>query len=389
MKNLVCVAFLLSCLVTGWCSDEPQRPAQLIVFFSPTCHTCQKAKQEIIPKVSTLFPGRFQVQFRDLSDMDTYMYLLNLEEQHSVKLDNVTPIFYMNGSFLNGRGLDALKLERFVRAALERQVVTGGGPSKEDLVKRFLKFTPLIIAGAGLVDGINPCAFTVIVFFISFLAVQGYRKRELIIIGGLFIGAVFITYLLLGLGVFSFLYALQGIWHIIKVINIVIGIFSIVLGCLALIDGISFFCSGGKTDQFFLQLPESVKKQIHGVIGVAYRKDTGGGTCAAHPHVIRLGMSAVVTGFLVSLLEAVCTGQTYVPTIAFVLKTSSLQLPAFALLVLYNLMFIVPLVIVFVLALLGTTSQQFAGFMRRHMLVIKIAMAVFFLLMGLFLLGGL
>jgi hypothetical protein len=100
----------------------------------------------------------------------------------------------------------------------------------------------------------------------------------------------------------------------------------------------------------------------------------------------KLVLSALVSGFLVSLLEAVCTGQTYLPTIVFVLKTTPYKLPAFLFLVIYNLMFILPLVAIFILALLGTTSGQFSRFLKTHLLKIKLLMAVLFFGLGLFLL---
>ena len=50
------------------------------------------------------------------------------------------------------------------------------------------------------------CYIISCIFFISFLALQGYRQRELILIGSVFILAVFLTYLGIGLGIFNFFY---------------------------------------------------------------------------------------------------------------------------------------------------------------------------------------
>jgi len=97
-------------------------------------------------------------------------------------------------------------------------------------------------------------------------------------------------------------------------------------------------------------------------------------------------LSAFITGLLVSLLEAVCTGQVYLPTIAFVLKASSFKLQALGYLLLYNIMFIVPLIVIFVFALMGTTSNQFSGFLKKHLGLIKVFMAVLFFSLGIFLL---
>jgi phosphoglycerol transferase MdoB-like AlkP superfamily enzyme len=88
----------------------------------------------------------------------------------------------------------------------------------------------------------------------------------------------------------------------------------------------------------------------------------------------------------VSILEAVCTGQVYLPTIAFVLKVSHLKAQALAYLVIYNIMFIIPLIAVFLFALLGVTSQQFSKFMRTHMITIKLLLAGLFFGLGIILL---
>ena len=55
-----------------------------------------------------------------------------------------------------------------------------------------------------------------------------------------------------------------------------------------------------------------------------------------------------------------------------------LRAHAVAYLVLYNLMFVVPLVIVFLLSYYGTTSDQLAQFFRSHAASVKLCTAVFF-----------
>jgi threonine/homoserine/homoserine lactone efflux protein len=48
-------------------------------------------------------------------------------------------------------------------------------------------------------------------------------------------------------------------------------------------------------------------------------------------------------------------------------------------------MFIVPLLIIFLFALLGVTSEQFSKFLKKHLLMIKILMAALFFALGIFL----
>jgi cytochrome c biogenesis protein CcdA len=54
-----------------------------------------------------------------------------------------------------------------------------------------------------------------------------------------------------------------------------------------------------------------------------------------------------ITGVVISIIELACTGQVYLPTILFVLGVPELRLQAGVYLVLYNLMFVLPLVVVF------------------------------------------
>jgi cytochrome c biogenesis protein CcdA len=291
-------------------------------------------------------------------------------------------MFYMDGVFLNGKGDAYLNLKKLIIASLGSNAPGLKEQAGQlDLIERFKRFSPLAIIGAGLTDGINPCAFTVIVFFISFLALQGYRKRELVTIGLTFIFAVFLTYLLIGLGLFNFIYALKGFWIVMRLINIGIGALSIALGILCIYDLYKYKTTGSSED-LVLQLPKPVKDRIHSVIGMHYRKAKDG---MVTRHIFNLILTALVTGFLVSLLEAVCTGQLYVPTIAFILKTSHLKIQALGYLGLYNLMFVAPLFVIFIAALFGVTSGDFSAFMKKHLPTIKILMALVFFGLGIFL----
>jgi cytochrome c biogenesis protein CcdA len=255
--------------------------------------------------------------------------------------------------------------------------------SKVDLVKRFNSFTPFALIAVGLIDGINPCAVTVIVFFMSFLAFQGYRKREIMVIGMIFIFSVYLTYVLIGLGIFQFLYKLQGFWLLTKIINITVGVISITFSIYALYDFIQYKKTKS-TDSMLLSLPKGIRNQIHKVIGVHYRinKYQDG---VFKKHLFGLALSALITGFLVSVLEAVCVAKIYLPTIIFVLKTTSLKLKALSYLLLYNLLFVLPLFIIFIFALFGTTSERFSAILKGHLGTIKIFMGIMFLALGIFL----
>jgi len=380
------VTVILGASAAGNCQLTESNKPTLVIFHSPSCHYCIKVKQDVIPKIEKKYKDRIILEYRNVDEIENYTLLLSLEEKHGIKLTGSLPEFYIEGHFINGYDNIKNGWERFIDNALEPSSKENQGkPPAVDLFSRFESFTPALIISVGFIDGLNPCAFTVIVFFMSFMAIQGYKKRELIGIGLSFIFAVFITYLLIGIGVFSFFYRFNRIWLLVKIINYSIGVFSIILGILAVYD-LSTFIKTRKFEKMILQLPKGIKNRIHKVIGLFGRvvnKSTG--VTSARKSSSGMIVSALITGFLVSLLEAVCTGQAYLPTISFILKTSSLKLQAIGYLLLYNAMFVTPILIIFIFAVFGVTSERFSRVFRKYLLVIKVLMAVSFFGFGIFL----
>ncbi|MFH0855607.1 MAG: hypothetical protein V1869_03750 [Candidatus Omnitrophota bacterium] len=384
-RPLFVFAFLIPALFLALSKAQGEELPKLLVFHSPACHRCLEVKKDILPQVEDAFKGKIKVEYYDISDIKNYAFLFGLKEKYSKNFELDLPVFFINGQLVNGKGDVKSNLEIAINVALGESQRSESALAV-DLVRHFNGFKPLAIASSGLIDGINPCAFTVIVFFISYLAFQGYRRLELIIIGLTFIFAVFCTYLLIGLGIFNFLYQLDSFWVISKVFNILIGIFSLILGGAAIYDLLKFRKTLD-TEGLLLQLPKAVKNQIHSIIGSHYRKT---GALEATKKTVfgrlaRLSVSALITGFLVSILEAVCTGQLYLPVITFILKSTPLKLKALGYLVVYNIMFIVPLFIIFLLALFGVTSGQFAQFIKKHMVTVKVLMSIMFIGLGVFL----
>ena len=235
----------------------------------------------------------------------------------------------------------------------------------------FKRLTFWMIAGAGLIDGINPCAFAVIVFFISFLSVYKYTRREMIVVGTSYCVAVFLAYVLLGLGAFKFLYALQGFYYVMWAVKAGTVLLCVVFLALSVYDFVHYARTKDASG-LVLQLPANYKTFIHKVMH-AFLKDR-------QKSVWRLGAAAAAVGFIVSLVEAVCTGQVYLPTIVVVLKEAGEHFwRAAGYLLFYNLMFIVPLAAVFLLALAGCESKTFGGWLKKHLGLTKILMCLVFL----------
>lgn len=236
------------------------------------------------------------------------------------------------------------------------------------LISRFEQMGWLAVVLAGLVDGLNPCAFATIIFFVSYLSLSGKKGKEILITGASFSIGVFIAYLLVGLGFYKVLDLISGFTSIIsKIVYILTAVVCLVLAVLSIRDFIKV--RQGDLNDMALKLPEPLRKRINQTVREGRK---------ASSYVV----GAFVTGLLISLLELACTGQIYLPVIISMSSIPSMRGQALLFLGLYNLMFIVPLIIVFILAFYGTTSKQFTEFLRKHAGAVKIGMAIVFLLLA-------
>ncbi len=92
-------------------------------------------------------------------------------------------------------------------------------------------------------------------------------------------------------------------------------------------------------------------------------------------------------GFLVTLLDSLCTGRIYVPVLALISREPGAW-RSFALLAIYNLAFIAPLVAVFVLASRTTDAFMMAQWSSRNVFPAKIALGFMFAVLGALVLPG-
>ena len=243
--------------------------------------------------------------------------------------------------------------------------------AKQGIIERFRSLGPLTIVLAGLVDGLNPCAFATLVFFVSYLTVSNRKGKEILAVGATFTLGVFLAYLAVGLGFYKVLGMLGDL--LTRLGRWVYGFTALLCGVLAVVSFTDYLkARSGDIGDMSLNLPHSLRKRINAVI----RKGRG-----ADAYVV----GAFVTGLVVSFLELACTGQVYLPTIIFVTSVPELRVRAVLYLVLYNLLFVLPLIVVFILAYYGTTSKELTRFLQRNAATVKLGMVLLFASLALWL----
>ncbi|MFW6152432.1 MAG: hypothetical protein ACOC6C_05600, partial [Verrucomicrobiota bacterium] len=369
--------------VASSADGQVQRPGdiKLVYFTSPGCAECERAEEVYLPQLKKVFPS-MEVEKHNIRKISAMRLNEALCERFDVPagVRLVTPAVFGGGGYLIK---DDVRFERLAELAsqsasvpLDDWYVLGEeemAQADEAIAERFSKLGIGVVAVAGMLDGINPCAFATIIFFLSYLQVSRRRAGEIAQVGIAFIAAVFISYFFLGLGLVEMIAKSQALGGVAEAVNWIIAALALVVMALSVRDGI--LCLKGRLSDITLQLPSGLKERIHRVARAGAR----------HRHFV---LAAFVAGVVISLLELACTGQVYAPTILYMLKIGRNTGGALFYLILYNIAFVVPLGIIFVMAYSGVRSQALGRFLEKHAATVKFATAALFLFLALFLIFG-
>src|SRR5690554_154925 len=352
----------------------------IIQFFGgATCGDCMEIKHSILFPAQKSNEEKIDLRIYDIDTDSGFNLLIKLEEDYNVKASAPITIFFPD-TFLTGkediRKHGSRLIEYYLNNPQKWMVVSENVHLEtekiaEKLAQRFKEYSFISILVAGLIDGVNPCAIATMIFLVSFLATNKRSRKEVLVIGMCFTGSVFITYLLLGIGTFRIITALDQYRWMSKVIRWSAVGFAGIVGTLSFADAFRFKKSK-KTEDIKLQLPKVVKLRIHKVIS---------GNLAGS----QLATGAVITGFLVTLLEAVCTGQVYLPTIVLMTKQEGLRFTGWLFLIFYNFLFVVPLLIVMILAYYGMKWDKLAKTTQKNLVAIKIIFGIVLIGLAVFL----
>ncbi len=354
-------------------ADAEVPPIHLAYFYQPGCPECDRV-QLALNYLQDQYP-QLNVCTLDVREQATLCEWLGEQANVPVGKRLTAPAVFVGDDALVGEELHPSSLEALLARYAEtgaRPICTGWEAASDEavstIIERFRSFGLPTVLVAGLVDGLNPCAFATLVFFISYLAFMGRKGREVLLAGGAFALGVFMTYLGVGFGVLKFLATLPFLDVASRWIYGITAALCLLLAVGSLYDW--WQARRGKTTEMRLKMPTRLRRWVNRTIR------EGAGANFITPVTF-------VTGVVVSVIELACTGQVYLPTILFVLGVPEMKAQATFYLVLYDLMFVLPLVVVFVLAYFGTTSQQLGLLIHRHTAKVKLATAgLFFLLAG-------
>lgn len=220
-------------------------------------------------------------------------------------------------------------------------------------VEAYLPTIGTIVITAAI-DSINPCAIGVLILMVSILLGKKKSVSSLLYYGFLYIGSVMLTYFLAGLGLAYFFTKIPLV--ITEYIAITVGTIIVFAGLLEIKD---FYWYG----KFFsLEIPYYFSKKID---KYASNVSTAG---------------VIFIGIFVSAVELPCTGAPYLAIIT--LLSQYFDLTAFLLLILYNFIFISPLIIILLLVASGKRLYDIKKWKYDNRPIMRFSIGLLLIAMG-------
>lgn len=232
------------------------------------------------------------------------------------------------------------------------------------------------VLGGGLLDGFNPCAIALLLLFISLLGFTD-NKKTLFIVSLVYIITIFISYYIIGAFLYTVLLQYQ---QQLTIVSQIISWFLFFLCLFLFLYNLYDYIQARNENYGNIknQLPKWIQKMNKRIVQTF--------TSAMAPEnkrgLIPVIILTVLLGLVLSLTELVCTGQVYIGILYGLTLLNSAY--AYFLLLIYNLMFILPLIIIAAIAIRDNSTNSVSMWILDHMKNIKFANAMLFLIICLY-----
>ncbi|MGJ4850971.1 hypothetical protein ACH6CV_12020 [Bacillota bacterium Meth-B3] len=212
---------------------------------------------------------------------------------------------------------------------------------------------------AGLVGGLNPCALSMLLLL---LAVLANLKTNAIRCAAVFLGAKFVTYLLIGTLLLGAFQAWNPQWLQLAA-KIALTVLAAVLILFNLRD--AWMARRERYGEILNQLPTALRRSLQVRMRQALERPFG-----------PLTLVAAALGVLVAAGEFLCAGQVYLAALLAAIQAGNGLGTFFPMLVGYCLMFLAPSAVLSFVVARGQTLLTVSEFVRRRMPLIKLVTAL-------------
>ena len=344
----------------------------MVIVYGTGCPHCTKLLS-FMDGVQERYPGLHVIDYEVYFDKNNRKIAQELAKAYGKDLGGV-PVTFINGKMMVGfnnalgdtiEAQVAYCMENECESPLDRIgldphseiiVVESDSSPGENPKKTALwdKVTVPAVVSAALVDAINPCAFAVLIILLTTILATKSRRRALFA-GLAFTTSIFLAYFMMGLGLFSAIRA-SGLTSLFYAI---VATLAIIVGLFNLKDYLWY----GKW--FKMEVPDKwrpkMKSLLKGVTSIP---------------------GAFLIGFVISLFLLPCTSGPYI-VILGLLAEALTRNHAIRLLLLYNFIFVLPMLIITFAIYFGlTTTEQAEEWRTRKLRVLHLIAGVIILLIG-------
>ncbi|PIN80383.1 hypothetical protein COV13_03605 [Candidatus Woesearchaeota archaeon CG10_big_fil_rev_8_21_14_0_10_32_9] len=310
MNKKITFTIILLILLLSVNSVLAEQKTCVYFFHGDGCQHCAKVE----PMLDSLNANVELHKFEIYSNRTNLLLLNQYYDKYNISENQRgIPALFIGENYYLG---DAPILNNIDQAIIENQ---GANCPTTDLQKKELtQLSLLTIIGAAIVDSINPCAIAVLLILLGTLLATKDKKRTMRA-GLAFTLSIYISYFLFGIGLFSALQITGISYWFYKII----GILAIIIG-LANIKDYIWYGAGG----FVMEIPRSWRPALKNLLSK-----------------VTSPLGAFIIGFVVCLFELPCTGGPYLVILGLLAEKTTL-LSAIPSLLLYNLVFVLPLLII-------------------------------------------
>jgi len=323
---------------------------KLIFFWGKGCSHCAKVESYIQQnKLDNIFNiERKEIYFDKKNRED---FIKTCQEKNIPLEEQGVPMMIIDGQCIVGDQpiINALEAKLVETSSSNKNKINTNNSSQNNKNLTF----PLV-TGAAAVDAINPCAFAVLIILMSTILGSQQRKRALFA-GLAFALAIYISYLLMGLGIYKALATANFSNWFMKFIA---GL-AIILGILNIKD---YFRYGG--GGFVMEVPRGWRPRMKSLI-----------------HSVTSPAGAFFIGFLVSLFLLPCTSGPYIVILGMLSQKETFY-SALSWLLYYNLIFILPMIIITLAIYKGLNPQKAEEVREKRIRLLHLIAGLIMIAMG-------
>jgi len=345
---------------SGTCGQV--QPTCIYLFYGQGCPHCERVK----PVIDALVKKNPQVQLKTYEvyfNTTNQMMFEDFQQRYAVTERGVPTLFIGDRVLIGETAIRNELEERIIWYANNPEVCpanyTKSGGLPQDLSPaKPVDLTVPSITIAAIIDSINPCAFAVLIILLAYLASLGERRR-IALVGCTYIATVFVVYFVAGLGLLTVVQQ-TGLTGIVFVFAAVV---AIIAGLINIAEVLL------KREIFTLAIPASQKGAIERYIKKA-----------SVP-------SAIALGALVSMVELPCTGGIYLAILGLLGNRMTLA-EGIPYLLLYNLIFVLPLILILIIMYWGGTPERMKAFQTGSRRWVRLVMGMVMVALGAVMLSG-